>query len=107
MAANDLITFDELRARLTELDHARSVAERELEALRNHRERIVGLATDRHTLLDSLVGVVPDALDSLTPEEHHHVYKLLRLRVTVNSDGTLEVTGAFGDSSALCHSKTP
>jgi hypothetical protein len=33
MAADDLITFDELRVRLTELDETRGIAERELKTL--------------------------------------------------------------------------
>ena len=106
MAATDLITFDELRARLAELDDTRSIAERELETLRTHRECIGGLVADRDALLDSLEGLAPDALDSLTPEERHHVYKMLKLRVIVGSDGALEVSGAFGDDFAMCHSKT-
>ena len=73
MAATDLITFDELRASLTELEDTRSIAKRELETLRTHRERIGGLEANRDTLLDSLVGVAPDALKQLTPEERHHV----------------------------------
>ena len=106
MAADDLITFDELKARLAELDGTRSIAERELETLRNHEEHIGGLEAARDTLLDSLVGVAPDALHSLTPEDRHHPYKLLRLRVTTGPDGLLEVSGAFGDSFAMCNSKT-
>ena len=80
---------------------------RELETLRTHRERIGGLVADRDALLNSLIGVAPDALNSLTPEERHHVYKMLKLRVIVGSDGALEVSGAFGDGFAMCHSKTP
>jgi hypothetical protein len=64
MAANDLITLDELRARLAELDNTRSVAERELQALRNQRERIGELEAGRDFLPDSLTGMAPDALDS-------------------------------------------
>ena len=107
MAATDLITFDELRASLAELDNTRTIAERELETLRTHRERISGLEADRNALLDSLVGVAPDALESLTPEERHHVYKMLKLRVIAGSDEALEISGAFGDGFAMCHSKTP
>jgi len=92
MAATDLITFDELRARLAELDDTRTIAERALETLRTHRKRIGGLEADRDTLLDSSVGVAPDDLESLTPEERHHVYKMLKLRVIVCSDEALEVT---------------
>jgi hypothetical protein len=78
-----------------------------LETLRTHRERIGGLEADRDALLDSLVGVAPDALESLTPEERHHVYKMLKLRVIVGSDGALKISGAFGDGFAMCDFKTP
>jgi hypothetical protein len=106
MAADDLITFDELKVRLAELDNTRSTAERELEALRNHEKRIAELEADRDALLDSLVGTAPDALNLLAPEERHHVYKMLKLRVTVVSYETLEISGVFGESPAMCHSKT-
>ena len=102
MAADDLITFDELRARLAELDDTRRIAQRELEALRNREERITGLEADRDALLDSLVGIAPTALDSLAPEEHRHVYKMLKLRVVAHSDEALEVSEAFGDGLAVC-----
>ena len=106
MAADDLITFDELRARLTELDDTRSIAERELEALRARRERIADLETDRDALLDSLVNVAPDALASLAPEDRHHVYKTLKLRVVAYQDDSLELSGTFGESLAMCQSRT-
>jgi site-specific DNA recombinase len=106
MAANDLITFDELRARLAQLDTTRRIAERELEALQNHKERITELEADRDALLDSLIGIAPGALDSLASEERHHTYKMLKLRVIVSPDQTLEVSGAFGDCFAMCDSET-
>jgi hypothetical protein len=106
MAANDLITLDELRARLAELSNTRSVAERELQALRNQRERIGELEAGRDSLPDSLTGMAPDALDSLTSEERHQVYKMLKVGVTVGLDSTLEVSGAFGDGFATCNSRT-
>ena len=106
MAADDLLTLDELRARLAELDDTRSIAERELEALRTHSERVAELETDRDALLDSLVDIAPDALDSLTPDARHHVYKTLRLRVVALQDDSLEISGTFGDSPAMCQSRT-
>jgi hypothetical protein len=102
MDADYLITFDELRARLAELDGTRMLAERELETLRNHEEHIGGLEGARDALLDSLVGVAPNALDSLIPVERHHLYKLLKLRVIIGPDGVLEASGAFGYSFATC-----
>ena len=68
MAADGLITFDELKVRLAELDNTRSTAERELEALRNHEKRIAELEGARDALLDSLVGTAPDALNLLASE---------------------------------------
>jgi glutamate synthase domain-containing protein 3 len=106
MAADDLISFDELRSRLAELDETRTIAKRELRALQSHRERVVELESDRDALLDSLVGVAPDALASLAANERHHVYRTLRLRVVAHQDGSLELSGMFGESLAMCQSRT-
>jgi Recombinase zinc beta ribbon domain len=106
MAAADLITFDELRAKLAELDQMRRTAECELNALNDHQEHIHELEQDRDTLLDSLTEVAPDALESLTPEERHQVYKMLRLKVIANRDGSLEASGAFADDLSFCQSET-
>jgi len=42
--------------------------------------------------------MTPAALDALTPEERHQVYKMLRITVEVCADGSLEVSGVLGDS---------
>jgi hypothetical protein len=76
-----------LRARLSELDYARMLAERELKALRNQEELTCKLEADRDTLLNPLMDIAPDALDSLMPEERHHVYRMLNLRATVGPGG--------------------
>jgi DNA repair ATPase RecN len=107
MAADNLITFDELRARLTELDDTRKTAERELNALRNHREYLDELEQNRDALLESLVDNAPDALDELTPEERRQVYKMLRLKVRAYLDGSSEVSGAFSDGFSICENETP
>ena len=39
--------------------------------------------------------MVPEALDGLTPEERHRVYKMLRLSVLACSDRSLEVSGVL------------
>jgi site-specific DNA recombinase len=94
MAAEDLISFDELRAKLAELDEARKTAERELAALRDHEERVASLERDRDALLDSLEAQAPEALDSLTPEERRRWYGMLGLTAEVREDGTLIVSWA-------------
>ncbi len=101
LAAKGLKTFDELGEKLQGLEETRQTAERELEVLRSRRERIEELERDKEVLLESYVGMAPEALDSLLPEERHQVYKMLRLEVVAHVDSTLEVSGAFtgGDLS--------
>ena len=95
MAAEGLISFEELRAKLYSLDESRKVAEEELERLRVRSERIEVLERDRDTLLASLEGVVPELLDQLSSESRNRVYKMLDLKVEAIPGGPLKVTGAF------------
>jgi hypothetical protein len=60
---------------------------------------------DRDALLESYALRAPEALDGLSPEERHQVYRMLRLRAAVKIGGTLEV-GGIGEGSGFCHSKT-
>jgi hypothetical protein len=106
MAAGDLITFEELRFRLSELDSTRATAKRELEALRDHEERVAELEKNRDDLLSSLMSMAPEALDALAPEERRQVYKMLKLRATVYPDGSLEISGAFGEDPNVCNRET-
>ena len=99
MAAEGLITFDELRAKLAELEEIRAFAQLELEALEDRRLRLRDLERDKATLLESYTAMVPKALDNLPPEKRRHVYQMLRLRAVVASDGNVEVTGAFSGSA--------
>jgi hypothetical protein len=106
MAADDLITFEELRFRLSELDSTRATAKRELEDLRDHKEHVEELEKNRDAHLPSLMSTVPEALDALAPEERRQVYKMLKLRVDVYPDGSLEVSGAFGEELNVCKKET-
>lgn len=92
MAAGDLITLDELRARLAELEETREIAERELAAVSGQEERVRDMERDRDALIDSLEVMAPEALDSRTPEERQQWYKLLRLQAAIGADGTVEVS---------------
>ena len=105
MAAENLITFEELRSKLAGLAETRNMAERELEAIRDRNKRLEELKRDRDAVLQSLVDLAPQALDLLTPEERNRFYKMLRLEVVVSPDGSLEVSGAFGDGTDVCKSE--
>jgi hypothetical protein len=97
MAAEGLISFQELRGKLIELDETRNTAERELETLRGRREITERLERDRDALLEQYADMVPEALDELTGEERHQIYRMLRLEVYVHPDGNLDIRGAVGD----------
>ena len=94
--AEGLITLEELREKLSGLEDARAVARSELDALRSCQEHIEQLQNDSDTILKRYAGMVPEALDTLSSEERHRVYKMLRLRVLLNADGSTEITGIFG-----------
>jgi len=97
MAAEELITFEELRAKLAELEETREVAEKGLKTLQTRRERMMELQRDHDVLLRSYSEVGPEALESLTPEERHRVYRMLRLRVAAHADETLAVSRVLQD----------
>ncbi|MBD0328108.1 MAG: recombinase family protein, partial [Pyrinomonadaceae bacterium] len=97
MAAEGLISFDELRTKLASLEETRQLARRELDLLQERRERLQDLEQDKNTLLEHYAGMIPGALNDLAPEERHHVYKMLRLRILVHPDGILEVSGTYGN----------
>ena len=68
---------------------------------RTRQEAIEALERDKEALLEHYASIAPEALDSLTPEERHHLYKMLRLEVVVRLDATLEVSGVFGEGVSL------
>ena len=101
MAAEGLITFDELRTKLAALEETRQLARRELDILQDRRDRLQDLERDKTTLLEHYAGMVPRELDDLSPEERHRVYNMLGLKVIVQPSGVLEVSGTFGEGLEL------
>ena len=95
MAAEELISLDELRGRLADLQDVRATAERKLEEVRGRAERIAELENDRDALLESYEALAPEELDDLTPEERHGFYRTLRVVVYVHPQGGVEITGEF------------
>ena len=93
MAAEGLIDFEELRTRLYALEELRNTAERELYALRHHTERLERLERSRDNLLESYVGYVPKAIDTLGSEDRHRVYKIIVMKAYLTRDGSVELSG--------------
>jgi hypothetical protein len=93
--AEGIIGLDDLKARLAELDDARTSAEQEIAALEARLEHIRSLEEDRDAVLADLEVMAPKVLECLDPEERHRFYKMLRLRVRLWPDRSLQITGAF------------
>jgi site-specific DNA recombinase len=103
--AAGFMTLDELGEKLKLLENTRKTAQRELEALNGHLQRLEELELDKNTLLESYADMLPDALDELTPEERHRVYRMLRLKVLAGEDKSVEISGVFGNEPDLSRGK--
>jgi hypothetical protein len=100
------MTFDELGAALSDLEETRNSVERELHLVRNRLERVKQLERDMDALREDFFGIAPDALDSLTPEERHDFYKLVRLRVVIYPNCDLEISWVGGEGLLFSTSET-
>jgi site-specific DNA recombinase len=89
--AADVMTLADLKARLAELEQERQIAERELASLRLREQEIADLESDRDALFESYAATSEEALDCLTPEERHHLYKRFGLEAILHVDGTTEL----------------
>jgi site-specific DNA recombinase len=95
LAAEGLMTKEELRSKLQELELAREVAERELLLVESRAERFSALERDVEALLEDYEKVCAEELDYLSPGERREVYRLLDLTVKASPDGKLEATGVL------------
>jgi hypothetical protein len=95
LAAKGHMTDDDLAEALAELEDTRVTAETGLKAVRGRKAALEELERDRDALLESYAGMVPDALDSLAPEDRRRVYGMLRLKVEVSADGTMQARGVL------------
>jgi hypothetical protein len=101
MAAEGLITFDELRAKLADLEETRATARRELEGLKDHQERVEELERDTDALLTRATATVPKTLEGLSGAERNKLYRMLRLEVAPLPEGGYRAEGAFCTSEPL------
>jgi hypothetical protein len=91
MAAEELITFEELRKRLGELEETKKTAQSEHESISLHQQRLEELQRDADDLVRQYASIVPESLEVIPPEEKHRIYKMLRMKVLVNIEGTVAV----------------
>jgi hypothetical protein len=79
------------------------MAEEELATIGGRKENLEELERDRDALLESYAEMTPGALDALTPEERRQVYGMLRLRIEVAADGTMEAQGILSENVCVQH----
>jgi hypothetical protein len=101
LAAEGLLTFEELGEKLAALEDVRDLARRELETLKGKRERLEDLRRDRDAVLEAYANVTAEALEELSAEERNKHYKIRKLRVVIRDDGTPEVSGVFCGSLGI------
>ncbi len=75
LAAKGHITDADLDRELAELEETRKSAERELAIVKNRQERIELLERDKGEILSTFARMAPEALDVLSPEERHRLYR--------------------------------
>jgi hypothetical protein len=101
MAAEGLITLDELRNKLARLEETRKAAEAEMDSIQGRLERVEELERNRDTLLESYVSLIPQKLQELEPEERRRVYSMLRLKLVIGPGGHIEASGVIGAGDYL------
>jgi hypothetical protein len=104
MFAAEVMTLGELKAKLKVLEETRLPASRELASLTRKREELDAIERDRDLILETYATLAPEALDSLSPEERRKVYVILNLTVEALVDGSLKISGAFGEEPPVWES---
>jgi hypothetical protein len=56
--------------------------------------------------MEHYAGIMPEAIDTFTPEDRYYVYKQLKLKVMLHAGGTPEVSGMFGDALPVSNKET-
>jgi hypothetical protein len=103
LAIEGLLSPNELREKLAQLEEQRRTAECELETLRTRMERLARLELEADAVLEQYAEMTPKGLDVFTPEDRHQAYKALRLRVTAHHDGRMEASGVFSSASLVVY----
>jgi hypothetical protein len=86
---NGDITTEQFRVKSAELEEARLAANGQLEAARSRLARLKDLERSKEALISHYASLVPQALTELSSEEKNQTYKLMRLHVLAQRDGTL------------------
>ena len=104
--AEGLMTREELRTKLAELDEAIGMAEGEIEKLRSHEERIRTMEEAGEELIERYAKLIPEELQNLSPAEKRRIYQTLQISISVPQDGEIKIELPFPDDEDFCREKT-
>jgi hypothetical protein len=79
------------------LERTRELAQAELDAITQRKERVEELEMNRDVLLESLAKMIPEALDTLEPEERSRIYRMLQLEIIPGPQG-FRISGALDEA---------
>jgi len=92
LAADGLVTREELAEKLRVLDQNKATAERHLNEARDGESRVEELRATKRMILSAYAnGIIHDGIRYFDGPMRHGIYDALGLRVTVETDGTLTV----------------
>ncbi len=83
------ISTEQFRAKSAELEAARSAAVGQLEDARSRLARLKDIEQSKAALISHYASLVPQGLTGLSPEEKNQIYKMMRLHVLAQRDGSL------------------
>ena len=105
LAAKGLLSDEDLDGELAGLEEARETAQGALDSLHHRRDRAEQLERDKQEVLAYYEATSAEALDSLTPEQRHDFYKIVRLDVLIHPDCSLEIRWAGGEPAFFSSSE--
>ncbi len=105
--AEGLMTREELRTKLAELDETMNLAEVEIEKLRYHEERLRAMEKGGEELLERYTKLVPKKLENVPLAERRHIYQVLQVSILVPKEGEIRIRLPFlPDEGEVCREKT-
>jgi len=95
LAADGDMTREELRRKLAYVDEQREDARKALREARDRQDTIQKLRREREMMLGRFSALRSLDLDDLSPEHRRRVLQALRIRVEVDKDGNVYISGQF------------
>ncbi len=73
------------------MEETKKTAQGELESISLRRQRLEELERSADDFVRQYAAILLEALDTISPEKRHQIYKTLRMKVLVSTEGTVTV----------------